>query len=110
MREKWIYWQISLTRICCIVFVAVGVCVTERERGREKESEHSKQWTVQSDEADGNHSLDRQGREEVGEEEMVLAVKSATHRNNIFKPFSKTPLHRFCKAKSRESNYHGSAS
>lgn len=53
------------------------------------EREQSKQWTVQSDEADGNHSLDRQGREEVGEEKMGLAVKSTAHRNNIFKPFSK---------------------
>ena len=65
------------------------------EREREREREHSKQWTVQSDEADGNHSLDRQGSEEEGEEEIGLAVESTTHRNNIFKPFSKTPLHRF---------------
>lgn len=42
---------------------------------KEAERQHSKQWTIQSDEADGNHSLDRQGREEVGEEEIGLAVK-----------------------------------
>lgn len=99
---KWIHWK---TRICSGIllhFAAVAVFVCARER-EQKEREHGKQRPVQSDEADGNHSLDRQGREEVGEEEMGLAVKSATHRNNIFKPFSKTSRHRFLHCEKKQA-------
>lgn len=79
---------------------------------REREGDRAQQTVVSlSDEADGNHGLDRQGREKVGEEEIGLNVKSATNRNNILKPFSKTAhCTDFCSAKSRHSNYHGSAS
>lgn len=68
-----------------------------RERGceREREREHRKQWSVQSNEADGYHSLDRQAGDEEGEEETGLAFESTTLRNNIFKLFSKTQLHKF---------------
>lgn len=43
----------------------------------EKEGEgerNSMQWTILSDEADGNHSVDRQDMK-VGEEEMGLDIK-----------------------------------
>lgn len=98
-----------------LYYLIVFVFVREGERRREREREHNKQCSVQSDEADGNHSLDRQGREEVGEEEMGLAVKSPTHRNNILKPFFKDATAQISamrkkEKKSRHSNYHGSAS
>jgi len=53
------------------LYSILDLCVCERARDRV----HRKQSTVLTDEADGNHSLDREDREEVGEEEMGLAVK-----------------------------------
>lgn len=95
----------------CVDVGCVCVCERAKESEWERERENSKQWTVQSDEADGNHSLDKQGRDEEGEEETGLAVKSATHKNNILSHFQRRHGTDFCNAKKiRQSHYHGCAS
>lgn len=78
-------------------------CVCAREKESEWEREHSKQWTVQSDEADGNHSLGNQGRDKEGEEETGLAVKSTTHKNNILSHFQRRHGTDFCNAKKNQA-------
>lgn len=62
---------------CAVVYVWV------RLRGKE----HYKQRTVHRDEADGNQSLDRPGRDEVGEEESGLAGQSNHPQEHQLKQF-----------------------